>query len=136
MVTVAGLLELDYRSPCLDYKDLIKLTKILSNEEDAYEMFRRMCFNVYSYNLDDHAKNFSFIYVIEEKRWILSPAYDLTRSNTYFNEHTTSVNGKGKNILDEDLLQVGLVNNLNKEKCLEIMSFVKKNVNDMLKKYF
>ena len=61
MVTVAGLLELDYRSPALDYKDLIKLTKILATEEDSYEMFKIMCFNVFAHNLDDHAKNFSFI---------------------------------------------------------------------------
>ena len=51
MITVAGLLEVDYRSPCLDYNDLIKLTKIVSSETEAYEMFRRMCFNVFSHNM-------------------------------------------------------------------------------------
>lgn len=135
MVTVAGLLELDYRSPALDYVDLIKLTKIIATEADTYEMFRRMCFNVFSHNLDDHTKNFTFIYEENNKRWRLSPAYDLTYSNTYFGEHTTSVNGKGINIDDLDLLEVGLKNKLDKNKCLNIINKVKECVNKMLYKY-
>ena len=132
MISVAALLELDFRVPSLDYKDLIKLTKILTNDEDAYEMFRRMCFNVFAHNLDDHTKNFSFIYNQTKRCWQLSPAYDLTYSNTYFGEHTTSVNGKGKNITDLDLLKVGMLNNLNKNKCLAIISEIKKCVHEML----
>lgn len=31
--------------------------------------------------------------------WRLSPAYDLTYSNTYYGEHTTTVDGNGKNRL-------------------------------------
>ncbi len=135
MVTVAGLLELDYESPSLDYIELIKLTKILTNDIDAYEMYRRMCFNVFSHNLDDHSKNFSFIYDEENKIWRLSPAYDLTYSNTYFNEHTTSVNGKGFNIDDNDLITVGIKNNLNIKKCKEIINEVKECVLKMLAKY-
>lgn len=135
MITVSGLLEADYRSSCLDYSELIKLTKILTCESDTYEMFRRMCFNVFSHNMDDHAKNFSFLYDMDGRKWRLSPAYDLTYSNTYFNEHTTSVNGKGKNISESDLLSVGLKNNLNKNKCLTIMLEVKSCVFEMLNKY-
>ena len=135
MVTVAGLLELDYRSPALDYSELIKLTKILATEDDVYEMFKRMCFNVFAHNQDDHAKNFSFIYDEQNMRWRLSPAYDLTYSNTYYGEHTTSVNGKGINIDEIDLLEVGLINKLQKNKCLKIISDVKECVNEMLGKY-
>ena len=47
-------------------------------------MYRRMCFNVYAHNRDDHAKNFSFLYEEEKKCWRLSPAYDLTYSTTYY----------------------------------------------------
>lgn len=135
MVTVAGLLELDYRSPSLDYKDLIKLTKMLSTEADVYEMYRRMCFNVFSHNLDDHTKNFTFIYNEKNRRWRLSPAYDLTYSNTYFGEHTTSVNGKGRDISDSDLLEVGRINRLDIEKCSRILAETKECVNTMLEKY-
>ena len=31
-----------------------------------------------------------------KKGWRLSPAYDLTFSNTYYGEHTTMVDGNGK----------------------------------------
>ena len=135
VATVAGLLELDYRVPSLDYNELLKLTKILTNGKDVYEMFRRMCFNVFAHNYDDHSKNFSFIYDPNKKYWQLSPAYDLTYSNTYFGEQTTTVNGKGRQIGDADLLKCGLNNNMDEIKCLTIIKEVKTCVNEMLKKY-
>ena len=61
------------------------------------EMFRRMCFNVFAHNRDDHSKNFTYLYDDEKDRWSLSPAYDLTYSNTYYGEHTTTVDGNGRN---------------------------------------
>lgn len=71
------------------------------------EMYRRMCFNVYAHNRDDHSKNFSFLYDEGEKRWELSPAYDLTYSNSIGGEHATCVNGNGKDPGIEELLAVG-----------------------------
>ena len=58
MLTAAALLELDFEQPSLDYHSLMKLTKILTrdNEKDMREMFRRMCFNVFAHNRDDHSK--------------------------------------------------------------------------------
>ena len=49
MISVAALLEINFILPSLDYQDLFKLTKILSNnnEEDIEQMYRRMCFNVF-----------------------------------------------------------------------------------------
>jgi serine/threonine-protein kinase HipA len=94
-----------------------------------------MCFNIFSHNQDDHAKNFSFIYNEEEKMYRLSPAYDLTYSSTYYGEHMTSVNGKGKNILDSDLLDIGIKSGMNKNKCNEIIKEIKEKVNIKLKNY-
>ena len=37
---------------------------------------RRMCFNVFAHNRDDHSKNFTYLYNETEDRWHLSPAYD------------------------------------------------------------
>ena len=37
------------------------------------QQFRRMAFNVYAHNMDDHARNFSFI--CREGTWSLTPAY-------------------------------------------------------------
>ncbi len=39
-----------------------------------------------------------------EKRYKLSPAYDLTYSFSINNEHATTVNGKGKDISIDDML--------------------------------
>lgn len=113
MISAAALLEVDFRAPSLDYNDLIKLTRVLTkNDDDAIEMYRRMVFNVLIGNQDDHAKNFSFIYDDINKTYRLSPAYDITPGRTYYGEHTTSVNGKGKNITDDDMLNVAISNKI------------------------
>lgn len=64
MLTAAALLELDFEQPSLDYHALMKLTKILTRDhvEDMENMFRRMCFNVFAHNRDDHSKNFTYLY--------------------------------------------------------------------------
>lgn len=41
-------------------------------------------------------KNFTYLYDDKEDKWHLSPAYDLTYSNTYYGEHTTTVDGNGR----------------------------------------
>ena len=69
-------------------------------------MFRRMCFNVFAHNRDDHARNFSYLYDEEKGVWKLSPAYDLTYSSSIGGEHATCVNGNGKNPGMEDILAV------------------------------
>jgi serine/threonine-protein kinase HipA len=113
MISAAALLEVDFRAPSLDYNDLIKLTRVLTkNDDDAIEMYRRMVFNVLIGNQDDHAKNFSFIYDDISKTYRLSPAYDITPGRTYYGEHTTSINGKGKNITDDDMLNVAISNKI------------------------
>lgn len=43
----------------------------------------------------------------KKKRWVLSPVYDLTYSNSIGGEHATCVNGSGKNPGMKDLLEVG-----------------------------
>ena len=82
------------------------------NNEDVLEMYRRMVFNVLIDNQDDHAKNFSFIYDDINKTYRLSPAYDITPGRTYYGEHTTSVNGKGRDITVEDMLEVAIKNKI------------------------
>ena len=137
MLTAAALLELDFEQPSLDYHSLMKLTKILTrdNEKDIREMFCRMCFNVFAHNRDDHSKNFTYLYDAEKDRWSLSPAYDLTYSNTYYGEHTTTVDGNGRNPGRKELLAVGIAAGMKKEACIESMDVVEKCVKNMLGKY-
>lgn len=136
MMTAAALLELDFEQPSLDYHSLMKLTKILTRDrrQDVEEMFRRMCFNVFAHNRDDHSKNFTYIYQEKEKQWRLSPAYDLTYSNTYYGEHTTTVDGNGKNPGNKELLSVGMAAGLKKKECeniiTEIGTYVKEDLGE------
>ena len=137
MLTAAALLELNFEHPSLDYHSLMKLTKILTrdNEKDMREMFRRMCFSVFAHNRDDHSKNFTYLYDDEKDRWSLSPAYDLTYSNTYYGEHTTTVDGNGRNPGRKELLTVGIATGMKKEVCIESMDMVEKCVKNMLGRY-
>lgn len=137
MLTAAALLELDFEQPSLDYHSLMKLTKILTrdDEKDIEEMFCRMCFNVFAHNRDDHSKNFTYLYDEENDRWTLSPAYDLTYSNTYYGEHTTTVDGNGRNPGRKELLAVGIAAGMKKETCVESMNMIEKCVKNMLGKY-
>lgn len=137
MLTAAALLELDFEQPSLDYHSLMKLTKILTRDylEDVNNMFRRMCFNVFAHNRDDHSKNFTYLYHEAENRWRLSPAYDLTYSNTYYGEHTTTVDGNGRNPGEKEILAVGVAAGMDRTECKRIMNQIKDCVNQMLGRY-
>jgi serine/threonine-protein kinase HipA len=134
MATAAALLEADFRAPCLDYHALMKLTRILTREnpKDVENMFRRACFNVFAHNRDDHAKNFTFLYDEKEDGWRLSPAYDLTYSNTYFGEHTTSVDGNGRNPGEKELVNVGIKAGMKKRVCVDIIHEIEDKIKGSL----
>lgn len=136
MVSVGGLLETSHRIPNLDYNDLIKLTfKLTNSMEEIKKMYMRMVFNVLTCNRDDHSKNFAFIYDDNNKCYKLSPAYDLTYSFSMNKEHATTINGKGKEITEDDMLLVAKKNDID-------IKFAKKIIKDIaektsiLKKYF
>ncbi|AZD52910.1 hypothetical protein C4K19_1104 [Pseudomonas chlororaphis subsp. aurantiaca] len=100
MMTAAGILHADFRTPCLDYKDLLRLTFALTKSaKEVEKMARLMVFNGLAHNYDDHAKNFAFLYEEGqdglEGQWVLAPAYDLTFS-TGMGEHTTAFDGQGR----------------------------------------
>lgn len=122
MLTAAAILESDWRSTALDYHTLMKLTRILSldNPMDVEQTYRRMCFNVFAHNRDDHAKNFSWIYDERMDCWHPSPAYDLTWSTTYFGEHTTTVDGNGRDPGMKELLAVGKAAGMTQKACRQI----------------
>jgi serine/threonine-protein kinase HipA len=137
MLTAAALLELDFNQPSLDYHELMKLTKILTRDctEDVENMYRRMCFNVFAHNRDDHSKNFTYIYNEKDDMWRLSPAYDLTYSNTYYGEHTTTVDGNGKNPGKKELVAVGVQAGMKKTYYERVAEEIRLCVNEKLEHY-
>ena len=95
-------------------------------------MYRLMCFNMYAHNRDDHTNNFTFLYNEEESAWKLSPAYDLTYSNSLGGEHATCINGNGKNPTQADLLALADKIGMKKSKAKEIAEFVRETVYEEL----
>ena len=127
-VSAAGLLNADYRTPCLDYSSLLQLCHILTkNMEEVYALFRQMVFNVVIKNRDDHAKNFSFQLINGE--WKLSPAYDLLPSDGFNGFHTTTINNNGEPSIN-DMMAVATNAGLNSQHATEIIQEVNTIVNE------
>lgn len=120
--SASGLLHADFRIPCLDYASLLRLTQLLTkNQQDIEQMVRLMIFNVKAGNKDDHSKNFTFL-LDKAGEWHLSPAYDLTRSSGINGEQTAMVNGKGCGITDEDLIKEAQRYNVSAGKVREMIA--------------
>lgn len=94
--SACGLLDADFRSPSLDYEDLIRATSQLCHSPAAGQLqFRRALFNLFAANQDDHSKNWAFLQN-DQGHWIPAPFYDVTFSPHPFGEHATSFAGFGK----------------------------------------
>jgi serine/threonine-protein kinase HipA len=136
MLSASAILETSHRIPNLDYDILMKLTLELTKEsEEVEKLFRLMCFNVFAHNRDDHSKNFTYLYLENEDRWILSPAYDLTYSHSLGGEHATSVHGNGRNPGMNDILAVAKVAGISLSKAKQIASDVQDCVQERLYHY-
>ncbi len=89
---------------------------------EAEQMYRRMVFNVFSRNCDDHTKNFAFL-MDKQGKWYLAPAYDICHAyrpnshayrpnSKWVSQHNLSINGKRKNFTKEDLTIIATQNSI------------------------
>lgn len=74
------------------------------------QLFLLMVMNVVGGNVDDHAKNFSFL-MNEDGAWHVAPAYDFTFSVDpsapgYMNRHCMTIGNKNSDIKRSDLLEL------------------------------
>jgi len=113
ILTATGMTGWDFTKPeNSTYENLFRLSLDLRlPHKDIEQLFKRMVFNLVFANIDDHLKNFSFIYNIEKDRWNLAPAYDLTYPLDALKNYTRvsramSINGKRNSIKREDLLGI------------------------------
>ena len=133
MLTAAALLEVSHRVPALDYKSLFQLLYYLTGERsEAEQLFRRMCFNVFAHNHDDHSNNFTWL--CEGGQWRLAPAYDLTYSTTYFGGHTTTVLGAGNPSM-EDVLALAKEVGIPTRSAQHIASGIQEACTELLQSY-
>lgn len=120
VVSVAGLLNADYRLPCIDYLTLFKLCQFLThNIQEMWKLYKIMVFNYLIKNMDDHAKNFSFMFYQNE--WKLTPAYDLLPSNGINGFHTTTINNKVDATRD-DVIEVAVKAGLDRSQAEDVFN--------------
>lgn len=109
MQSLAALEHFDFNQPALySYEDAFDLcARIVGDMRAQDQLFRRMCFNVLAWNCDDHVKNVAFL-MDRAGEWSLAPAFDVAYAynpeGAWTGAHQMSVNGKRRDIGDEDLL--------------------------------
>jgi serine/threonine-protein kinase HipA len=125
-VTAAGLLQVDYRTPCIDYVHLLTLCNQLTHSEiEMWKVYRVMVFNYLIGNKDDHAKNFTFIHRGGE--WHFAPAYDLLPSEGMNGYHTTSF-ADSIEPGDEDILKVTVQSGLSRNRAKRVLEEMKDRI--------
>ena len=100
---------------------------------DFLQMFKRMLFNEYAKNYDDHTKNIAFL-MNKKGEWSLSPAYDITfsyrKSSVWVRGHQMLINGKEDGITEEDFYKVAEKAGIKKAsatKCInQVLSAIRK----------
>lgn len=105
MLSAAGALDADFRSPVADYSHLMRATQRIcaGDQSQVLAMFRRAVFNVAAVNEDDHLKNFAWL-VGPDGRWRVSPGFDLTYAPRPYGERWTTVAGVGRRVDRSHLL--------------------------------
>nr|WP_282560367.1 type II toxin-antitoxin system HipA family toxin [Providencia alcalifaciens] len=104
--TLNGLAHVDYKNPgSFSYAELFGIARELRvSANDAFQLLKRMTFNIIARNHDDHSKNFAFM--LKDNKWTLTPAYDLAYSykpgSKWVNSHWMSLNGKRDDFTRED----------------------------------
>lgn len=130
MQTLGGIAHFDFNQPsAYSYEQAVEVMRRLrlSNKEIS-QFFRRMVFNVFARNQDDHVKNISFL-MDRTGKWSLSPAYDMTYAynpgGTWTGAHQMTINGKQSAIEMQDLLTSGHIMGLRKAEIDSIITDVR-----------
>lgn len=88
------------------YEELFEVAeKLKLSREDIIELYRRLLFNILMHNVDDHARNFSFI-MDPTGKWSLSPAYDISYPILEHNDHYMTLNGKNESFRMDDIMSI------------------------------
>lgn len=104
--TLAGLLDLDFRLPSLDYLSYLRCVRMMTQSQTQVEQaYRHVVFNVVMNNKDDHSKNFSFM-MDKDGKWSLAPVYDMTYNTGINGYHQMDVCGEAQNPTLSDLLKL------------------------------
>lgn len=127
--TFGNLIQANFRIPSVDYRELLKATSLLTRDQrQVAQAFRRMAFNVFAHNRDDHVKNFAFIMDDTSGEWRLTPAYDLVFSSGPGGEHTMTLAGEGRRPGPEQMLKLAQEAGLDDREAANILGQVQEAV--------
>jgi len=110
MQSLCAMAHMDFNSPRIySYGDAFNVMRQLKlPHTDFLQLYKRMLFNEYARNYDDHTKNVAFL-MDKKGVWRLSPAYDMTfsysKSSTWVNAHQMLINGKADEITRGDFIK-------------------------------
>ena len=133
MQSLCALAHMDFNSPRVySYEEAFSVMKQLKLPyNDFTQLFRRMVFNEYAKNYDDHTKNISFL-MNKKGTWSLAPAYDMTfsfrKDSIWVSAHQMLINGKSDNITEDDMLKVAGKVGIKKSDAVKLMDQVKTSV--------
>lgn len=133
MQSLCAIAHMDFNSPRVysyeDAFDIMRRLKLPYN--DFVQLYKRMLFNEYARNYDDHTKNITFL-MDKKGVWRLSPAYDMTfsysKTSTWVNAHQMLINGKADKITKDDFIKVAEKAGIKASNAEKYISQVKKAV--------
>lgn len=127
MQSLCALAHMNFNIPRkYSYEEAFRVMKELRLPyADFLQLYKRMIFNEYAKNFDDHTKNISFL-MDKKGVWSLAPAYDVTfsykKDSIWVSAHQMLINGKADELTEEDLLKVADVVGIKKSdarKCID-----------------
>ena len=97
--------------------------------KQATELYKRMVFNAFIGNTDDHARNHALLYSFGSQQWRLSPAYDITPvNNTQI--HGIGIGEKGRIANQDNLLSQAVRFGLRQADAKKIIQQIQEAVTD------
>ena len=131
MISLGALLEVPSDMPLLDYVSFLQATRYITRSQtEVLKAFRLSCFNVLAKNYDDHSGNFSYIYLTDENRYVLSPAYDLTRTPLMKEHHMTCMGNPLPK--EKELFMLASKMNVPKKQTEEIVTQIRTTIDEDL----
>lgn len=130
--SLAGLLQVDFRLPgSADYTAFLRATRFLTRDEREVEKaYARAVFNVLFHNRDDHPKNFAWR-LGRDRRWLLTPAFDLTFSQGPMGQHHMDVCGEAAAIGRHHLLRLAKEGGMHQKTAEDIIERMLPHASDL-----
>ena len=107
MQSLAAIAHYDFNNPGANsYEQAAYIMRRMGlGQNEIKQLYRRMVFNIFARNNDDHVKNISFL-MSKDGVWSLSPAYDITYAynpnRKWTGMHQMSMNEKRDSFTDND----------------------------------